>query len=151
MSGRCQDVCVLVTQSWPTLCDPTDCKPPGSPVDGTFQARILEWIAIAFSRAYSWPRDQTQVSCIAGKFFTVWATMEAPLRVDWVFHPKYNTHTHTHTLLHAEGKFFWVWHAWCSPGLSLLEILQAPVCAVGCVLTACKCVTCYVGPCFFSQ
>ena len=42
------------------------------------QARILEWVDIPFSREPSWPKDQTQVSCIAGSFFTVWATKEAP-------------------------------------------------------------------------
>ena len=41
------------------------------------QARILEWVAISFPRESSWPRDQTQVSCTSGIFFTVWATREA--------------------------------------------------------------------------
>ena len=50
---------------------------PGSPVHGISQARILEWVAISFSRGSSWPRDQIQVSCIAGRFFTIWATREA--------------------------------------------------------------------------
>ena len=49
---------------------------PGSSVHGIFQARILEWVAIPFSRGSSWPRDQTWVSCIAGGFFTVWASRE---------------------------------------------------------------------------
>ena len=53
-----------VTQSYPTLCDSTDCSPPGFSVHGLLQARILEWIAIPFFRASSWPRDRTQVSCI---------------------------------------------------------------------------------------
>ena len=51
-----------------------DCSPPGSNVHGILQAVILECIAIPFSRESSWPRDQTWVSCIAGRFFTVWAT-----------------------------------------------------------------------------
>ena len=42
-----------------------------------FQARVLEWDAISFSRGSAWPRDQTQVSCIAGRHFTSWATREA--------------------------------------------------------------------------
>ena len=54
-----------------------DCSPPGSSVHGILQARILEWIAICFSRGSYWLRDWTQVSCIAGKLFTVWATREA--------------------------------------------------------------------------
>ena len=52
-------------------------SPPGSSVHGIFQARILAWIAISFSRGSSWPRDQTQVSRIAGRCFTIWATREA--------------------------------------------------------------------------
>ena len=58
-----------VTQSCLTLCDPMDCSPPGS-VHGILQARILEWVAISFSRGSSQPRDRTQVSRIAGRFFT---------------------------------------------------------------------------------
>ena len=76
---------VLVTQSCLTLCKPTDCSPPGSSVHGVPQARILELVAIPFSRGSSWPKDRTQVSCIAARFFTIWATgrslgyREAPL------------------------------------------------------------------------
>ena len=58
-------LCVLVTQWCPTLCSPTDCNPPGSFIHGIFQARILDWIAISFSRRYSQPRDRTWVSHIA--------------------------------------------------------------------------------------
>ena len=54
----------LVAKSCPTLCNPMDYSPPGSSVHGIFQARILEWVAISFSRGSSWPRDQTCVSCI---------------------------------------------------------------------------------------
>ena len=60
---------VLVAQSCPTLCTPMDGSPPGSSVHGILQARILKWIAIPFSRRSSQPRDQTRVSCIAGRFF----------------------------------------------------------------------------------
>ena len=48
-----------------------------APLHGILQARILERVAIPFSRGSSWPRDQTQVSYIAGRFFTIWATREA--------------------------------------------------------------------------
>ena len=72
-------VLCLVTQWCPTLCDPVDCSPPSSSVHGILQARILEGVAISFSRGSSQPRDWTQVSCIAGRFFTIWATREAPL------------------------------------------------------------------------
>ena len=70
----CVFVC-LVPQLCSTLYDIIDCSPPGSSVHGLLQARILEWVAIPFSRGSSWPKDQTQVSCIAGGFFTVWATL----------------------------------------------------------------------------
>ena len=73
----CVCVCVLVTKLCPTLCDPMNCSPPGSSVHGISQARILDWIAIHFPRRSFWPRDQTQVSCTAGRFFTIWATGEA--------------------------------------------------------------------------
>ena len=69
---------VIVTQSCPTLCDPTDCSLPGSSVHGILQARILEWIAIPFSRRTSQPRDWTLVSCLTGRFFTIWATGKLP-------------------------------------------------------------------------
>ena len=67
-----------VTQSCPTLCDPMNCRIQRSSDHGIFQARVLEWVAISFSRGSSWPRDRTQVSSIAGRHFTVWATREAP-------------------------------------------------------------------------
>ena len=64
----------LVAQSCPTLCHPMDCSPPGSSVHVILPARILEWIAIPFSRVSSQSRDWTQVSHIAGRFLTIWAT-----------------------------------------------------------------------------
>ena len=66
-----------VVSNSPTLCDPMDCSPAGSSVHGILQARILEWVAIPFSRGSSWLRYQTLGSCIAGRFFTIWATGEA--------------------------------------------------------------------------
>ena len=65
---------VLVAQLCLTLCDLMDCSPLGSSIHGILQARMLEWVATLFSRGSSRPRDQTQVSCIAGRFFTIWAT-----------------------------------------------------------------------------
>ena len=53
------------------------CSPPGFSIHGILQARILEWTAISFSRGSFFPRDQTWVSCIAGRFFTIWAAREA--------------------------------------------------------------------------
>ena len=65
-----------VAQSCPTLCDPVDCSLPGSSVHGIFQAIVLEWIAISFSRGSSQPRDWTGVSRIVDRRFTVWATKQ---------------------------------------------------------------------------
>ena len=56
------------------LCNPRHCSLPGSTVHGILQARILEWVAILFSRGSSWPKDGTRVSFIVGRFFTIWAT-----------------------------------------------------------------------------
>ena len=53
-----------------TLGDPMDCSLPGSSVHGIFQARILEWVVISFFMGYSQSRDQTYISCLAGRFFT---------------------------------------------------------------------------------
>ena len=70
-------MCVyLVIQSYPTLCDPVNCA-PGSFIHGILQVRILEWVAISFSRGSTQPRDRTLASCIASKFFTVRGTREA--------------------------------------------------------------------------
>ena len=74
-------------ESCSTLCDPMDCRPPGSSVHGISQARILEWVAISVSRASSWSRDQTHVSCVSctsfvGRwFFTTSATWEAFIEI----------------------------------------------------------------------
>ena len=66
-----------VAKLCPTLCNCMDCSLPGSSVHGIFQAIILEWVAILFSRGSSQLRDRTQVSRIAVRFFTIWATREA--------------------------------------------------------------------------
>ena len=81
-------LCSVLKTSWLLscvwLCDPMDGSLPGSSVHGISQTRILEWVAIPFPRGFSQPRDQTQVSCIEGGFFTApgilyWATREAPI------------------------------------------------------------------------
>ena len=66
---------VKVAQSCLTLCDPM-----AYIVHGILQARILEWVAFPFSRGSSQPRDRTQVSHIAGRFFTSWTTREAHVK-----------------------------------------------------------------------
>ena len=75
---HCMYVCE-VAQLCPTLFDPMDCSLPGSSVHGIFQAIVLEWIAISFSRGSSQPRDRTWVSCIVDRCFTVWTTREGYL------------------------------------------------------------------------
>ena len=66
-----------VAQSCLTLCNPMDCSPLGSSIHGIFQATILEWVVIFFSSRSSQPRDRTQVSCIAGRLFTLSAPRES--------------------------------------------------------------------------
>ena len=70
-------VCLCQSLSCVRLCNPMDCSPSDSSVLGILQARVLEWVAISFSSPSSQSRDQTQVSCIAGRFFPAWATREA--------------------------------------------------------------------------
>ena len=82
---HCVMLC-LVAQLCQTICDPLDYSPPGSSVHGIFQARILEWVAISYSRESSWPRYWTYGSYdswIAGKFFTLlshWKIKSSPHR-----------------------------------------------------------------------
>ena len=66
----------LVTQACLNLGDPMDCILPGSYIHGISQARILEWVAISFSRGSCPPRGWTHVSCIVGRLFTIWATTD---------------------------------------------------------------------------
>ena len=67
---------MLVTQWCTTVCDLRDCSPPGSSGHGILQAKTLEWVPSPFTRASSQPRDWTQVSCSASRFFTIWITRE---------------------------------------------------------------------------
>ena len=91
-------------QSCPTLCDPVDCSPPSSSVCRVFQARILEWVAISFSRGSSQPRDQTHTSYVAyigRQVLLPLSHLRSPIIVDtyhYVFvqsHRKYNTKRET--------------------------------------------------------
>ena len=68
---------------------------PGSSTHGIFQARVLEWVAISFSRGSSQTRDQTQVSCIEGRCFTLWATREernVSKKQNWLRYPSRESH-----------------------------------------------------------
>ena len=73
---RCVCAC-LVDWSSPTLCYPMDCSPPGFSVLGISQARVLEWVAISYSRGSFWPRHQTSISCTGRQILYHWATWEA--------------------------------------------------------------------------
>ena len=64
-----------------TLCDPRDCSLLGSSVHGIFQARVLEWVALSFSRGSSQPREWTPVSCISGRHFTIWPPGKPLVRI----------------------------------------------------------------------
>ena len=79
---RSHSCCCLVTKSCSTLCNPMNCRLPGSSVHGISQVKTLEWVAIFFSRGSSQLRDQTQVccvSCIVGRFLTA-----EPLGKAWI-------------------------------------------------------------------
>ena len=111
---------VKFTQSSSTLYDPTVCGLPGSSVHGILQARILEWCAIPLLRAFSQPRDWTPFSCIAGRFFTHWATREA----------QYSTKSHM--ILFASKPqirtaiFEWRWREHLGQEVSLFAVLTKP-------------------------
>ena len=77
----------LVAKSCPIPCDLIDCSLTVSSVHETSQARILDWVAIFFSKGSFWPRDWTGTSCIAGGFFTNWATREVVIvnSEDWLY------------------------------------------------------------------
>ena len=89
---------VKIAQSCPTLCNPMDYT-----VHGVLQARILEWGAIPFSRGSSQPTDQTQVSHIAGGFFTSWATREAQWLLGWLLTPSPTIGRYPVTQAHTLG------------------------------------------------
>ena len=73
----CVCVCVLVAQSCPTLCDPMDCSPPGSLFMEFSRQECWSGLPFPSPGDLPWPRDQTRVSCIAGRHFTIWPTREA--------------------------------------------------------------------------
>ena len=70
-------------QSCLTLFNPMDCSPPGSPVHGILQWRMLEWVAMLSSRESSWLRDQTGVSCVGRQILYRWGTRESPSPLNW--------------------------------------------------------------------
>ena len=70
-------VCVHTCSVMPNSFDPMDFSSPGSSVHGISQASVSQWVAISSSRVSSWPRNWTCVSCMTGRFFTIWAAREA--------------------------------------------------------------------------
>ena len=119
----CKLTNVLVAQSCPILCSPMDCSQPGFSVHGLLQARIPEWVAVSFSRGSAQPRDRTQVSHIAGGFFTAWATREATNSVNQVVNhhleregdgtpPVWNSVCMMETKQHRNRNHQQVWYLW---------------------------------------
>ena len=107
---------MLIAQSCP-ICNPMDCSPQASSVHGILQERILEWVATPFNMEFSWPRNQMWVSCITGKFFTIWASSKVILSIlgnskmkikhRWSYHWKLKKLTalsaKLNKILHQEG------------------------------------------------
>ena len=91
--------------------NPMDSGPPGSSVHGILQARIVEWIALPFSSGSSLPRDRTRVSYIAGRFFTIWATREAPISPSAFLNNCYggNGVPHSIHILKLRFPVLWMW------------------------------------------
>ena len=117
---------VLVAQSRPTLCDPMDHSLPSSFVHWILQARMLEWVAIPFSRGSSQPRDLTWVSRIGGRYFTIWATrLVLPIYSQVVFW-EYRKSGETY-----QAYFFTVILGYCS--LSFISSVMLTLCdAINC-------------------
>ena len=105
-----------VAQSCLTLCDPMDCSLPGSSIHGIFQARVLKWVAISFSRGSSQPMDWTLVSRIASRHFTIWATREGTMG-----EAHKSTYSPQNFLKYSKHKYHWywvsraihIWEGWC--------------------------------------
>jgi len=96
--------CSVMSDSlWP------HCSLLGSSVHGILQASILEWVAVPFSRASSKPRDQTQVFHIAGRFFTIWVTREAPRTLAYTFSRGFSWLRNQTRISWIAGRFFISW------------------------------------------
>ena len=114
-SGKDVKVKVKVTQPCLTLCDPMDCR-----VHGILQVRILEWIAIPFSRRSSQPRDRTQVSHTAGGFFYQLSHQGSPRILEWVAYPFSSGSSWPRDrtrVSHIAGGFFTSWATREAPGV----------------------------------
>ena len=89
---------------------PMNCSPPGSSVHGILQARIVEYVAIPFSRGSSQPGDQTQVSCIAGRVFTIWDTLAHVIWPPSPLHDFKVRHLHDYCWVTYSVIFHFHWH-----------------------------------------
>ena len=102
---------------------PMDCSLPGSSICGIFQEKILEWVVISFSRGTSQSRDQTQVSHIVGRHFTVWATREDLRILKWFAIP-FSSGPHLVRTLHHDLSILVALHGM---GHSFIELDKASV------------------------
>ena len=127
-------------QSYPTLCDPIDSSPPGFYIPRILQARILEWVAISFSRGSSQLRDQTWVSCIVDRCFTIWATREVHIYMCVCVCVCVYTHTLTHTLSLSLS----LWAYILSPTLPICPTLPFPFCVYMSLLHICILFLCLI-------
>ena len=107
-----------MAQSCPTLCDPMDCSLPGSSVHGIFQAIVLEWIAISFSKGSCQPRDGTWVSRIVDRRFTIWTTREVNECESW---------TISQWMWELDYKEGWAPKNWCFWTVVLEKTLESPL------------------------
>ena len=115
-------VVLLVTQLC-TMCDTVDCSPTGCSVHGILQSSILEWVVIPFFRGSSQPRDWTQVSCTAGKFFILRATREGHSRylIQISLFSLFNTNMHAKSLQLCATLWTVAWQASLPRGFSRQE------------------------------
>ena len=122
-------LCLLLkqgTQLCPTLCNLMDCSPPGSSVHEIFQARILEWVAIPFSRGSSWPRDWTHVSWVGRWILYPWATQEAPATLFLNFQSSFSPSISGHHLHCCQFIFLLTNMILCLKTFQWLHISQSP-------------------------
>ena len=127
-------------------CNPMDCSTPGFSAHGIPQARILEWVAISFSRGSSQSRDRTHVSCIVGRHFTVWATREACIfSCVWLFMTPWTVAHQAPLSLRFPRQEYWSGMPFPSPGdLPNLEIKPRSLASP--VLSTCQCRRCGFNP-----
>ena len=92
--------CSLAAKLCTTLCSAMDSSPPGSSAHAIFQARILEWVAISFSRGSFQPRNRTHVSCLAGRFFTT----EPPGKPSYLYSTIFKKGESWHSIQRQRGK-----------------------------------------------